>query len=76
MFWRQQRCVNIFLRYVHAKNNNPRNLFEGIYFTFDWKQAVGVNNEHKFPHVTFIQGLYYVCLIFILILEKLGSKGL
>ena len=36
-FWRQQRCVNIFLRYVHAKNNNPRNLFEGIYFTFYWK---------------------------------------
>ena len=23
-FWRQQRCVNIFLHYVHAKNNNPR----------------------------------------------------
>ena len=23
-FWRQQRCVNIILYYVHAKNNNPR----------------------------------------------------
>ena len=25
-FWRQQRCVNILLHYVHAENNNPRNV--------------------------------------------------
>ena len=25
-FWRQQRCVKIFLHYMPAKNNNPRKL--------------------------------------------------
>ena len=74
-FWGQQRCVNIFLPNVHAKNNNPRNLFEGIYFTFYWKQAVGVNNEHKISSCYFYSGaILCFSFIFILILEKLGSK--
>ena len=77
-FWRQQRCVNIFLRYVHAKNNNPSNLFEGIYFTFYWKQAIGQNNEHKISSFYFYMysgAILCFSFIFILILEKLGSKG-